>query len=45
MSCNKNKTAVEEEPTLSDLFKLMKNQGDQLATITNKIAAIEHIES
>ena len=35
----------EEEPTLTDLFKLMKNHGEQLATITSKMASIEQIET
>ena len=36
---------MEEVPTLADLIKLMKNQGNQLAAITTKISTIQHIES
>jgi uncharacterized protein YoxC len=32
---------VEEEPTMTDLFKLLKGQTDQLTALTNKVSKIE----
>jgi len=35
------KNVSEEGPKLADLFNLMKNQGEQLATITSKMSSLE----
>jgi hypothetical protein len=37
------KKNTEEEPTMADLFKLLKNQSEQLNTLTAKVGTISHI--
>ena len=41
MAPSKKNTATEEEVTMTDLFKLIKGQSEQLANITSKITKIE----
>ena len=41
----KKAPTTEDEPTLADLFKLIKRQGEQLASITSKMSSTEKIEN
>ena len=41
----KTRNVNEDEPSLSDIVKLLKSQGDQLATITTQMSKVDKIES
>ena len=41
----KTRTVNEDEPSLSDIMKLLKSQGDQLAAITAQVSKVDKIES